>query len=127
MKQKMVVAVIGCGNFAKGFVPLFKAHPYVEKVYVCDLIEEKVKKYSEDFDVEIIDTFEDALANPEIDCIANFTQRHLHGDIVLRSLRAGKHVYSAVPMASKVEECQEIVEEVKRTGLIYMMGETCYY
>ena len=127
MKQKMVVAVIGCGNFAKGFVPLFKAHPYVEKVYVCDLIEEKVKKYSEDFDVEIVDTFEDALANPEIDCIANFTQRHLHGDIVLRSLRAGKHVYSAVPMASTVEECQEIVEEVRKTGLIYMMGETCYY
>ena len=127
LKQKMVVAVIGCGNFAKGFVPLFKAHPYVEKVYVCDLIEEKVKKYSEDFDVEIIDTFENALENPEINCIANFTQRHLHGDIVLRALRAGKHVYSAVPMASTVEECREIVEEVRKTGLIYMMGETCYY
>lgn len=127
MDTKITVAIIGCGNFAKEFVTLFKKHPYVEKVYVCDLIKEKAEEYSKKFNVEIIDTFENVLTNPEINSIANFTQRHLHGDIVLRALKAGKNVYSAVPMASKVEECQEIVEEVKRTGLIYMMGETCYY
>ena len=58
MKEKMRIAVIGCGNFAKNFVPLFKAHHVVEKVYVCDLIKERAQKYSEDFDVEIIDSFE---------------------------------------------------------------------
>lgn len=127
MNEKLTVAVIGCGNFAQGFVNLFKKHPYVEKVYVCDLIDEKAKDYSERFDVEIIKTYEEALEDPSINCIANFTQRHLHGDIVKRALLAGKHVYSAVPMASTVEECQEIVELVRKTGLIYMMGETCYY
>ena len=35
-KNKITIAVIGCGRFSKNFVPLFKAHPYVEKVYVCD-------------------------------------------------------------------------------------------
>lgn len=127
MDKKLTVAVIGCGNFAKGFVPLFKVHPLVEKVYVCDLIPEKAQQYSKDFEVEIINTFEDVLENKNINCIANFTQRHLHGDIVKRALKAGKNVYSAVPMASTVEECQEIVKLVKETGLIYMMGETCYY
>lgn len=127
MVDRIVVAVIGCGQFAKGFVPLFKAHPFVEKVYVCDLIAEKAKNYATAFNVEIIDTYEQALANKNITCIANFTQRHIHGDIVMRALKAGKHVYSAVPMASAVEECQEIVRLVKETGLTYMMGETCYY
>lgn len=127
MAKKLTVAVIGCGDFAKNFVPLFKEHPYVEKVYVCDLIRSRAEDYSKRFQVEIIDTFEDALKNPEINCIANFTQRHLHGPIVKSALLAGKHVYSAVPMASTVEECQEIVELVKKTGLTYMMGETCIY
>ena len=127
MNKKLTVAFIGCGNFAKHFVNLYKAHPYVEKVYVCDLIPEKAQNYAQMFDVEIIDTFEQALADKSIDCIINFTQRHLHGDIVKRSLKAGKHVYSAVPMAATVEECQDIVELVKETGLIYLMGETCYY
>lgn len=123
----LTVAFIGCGNFAKSFVPLFKAHPFVDKVYVCDLIRERAEQYSQNFEVPIIDTFEEALASDEINCIVNFTQRQLHGDIVIRALKAGKHVYSAVPMASTVEECEEIVDLVRQTGLIYLMAETCYY
>ncbi len=127
MNKKLTVAIVGCGNFATFFVELFKLHPNVEKVYVCDIIPEKAKAYSEKFGVPIIDTYEQILEDKSINCIANFTQRHLHGDIVIRALKAGKHVYSAVPMAPTVEECEEIVELVRKTGLTYMMGETCYY
>ena len=127
MAKKMTVAFIGCGGFARGFVPLFKAHPYVEKVYVCDIIPERAREYSEMFQVEIIDTFEHAIRMPEITAVAIFTQRHLHGPLVKEALKAGKDVYSAVPMGIAVDECQEIVELVKQTGKTYMMGETCIY
>lgn len=127
MNQKLTIAIIGCGAFAKHFVPLFKNHPNTEKVYVCDLIAEKAQTYAEKFDVEIIGSYEEALAREDINCIANFTQRHLHGDIVIRALEAGKNVYSAVPMASTVEECRRIVELVGEKKLTYMIGETCYY
>ena len=39
--RKIKIAFIGCGSFARYFVPLFKAHPEVEKVWVCDLIPER--------------------------------------------------------------------------------------
>ena len=45
---------VGCGNFAINFVDLFKEHPYTEKVYVCDLIQEKAQKYSEKFFTEFL-------------------------------------------------------------------------
>ena len=45
----------------------------------------------------------------------------------MQALRAGKHVYSAVPMAISEEEIAEIIEAVRETGLTYMMGETSYY
>ena len=127
MNQKLVVAVIGCGDFARNFVPLFKAHPLVEKVYVCDLIPERAQEYHQKFDVEIIDTFENAIANPAINTIAIFTQRHLHGDLVVAALNAGKHVYSAVPMGVSVKECEAIVKAAKENHKVYMMGETCVY
>ncbi len=127
MHKKMTICFIGCGEFARNFVPLFKLHQYVEKVYVCDLIPERAEEYSKKFDVEIIDTFEHAIARPDIDAIACFVQRHLHGPIVTAALKAGKHVYSAVPMASTVDECREIVELAEKTGKMYMMGETCIY
>ena len=127
MSGKLRVCFVGCGEFAANFVPLFKAHPLVEKVYVCDLLRERAEKYSAKFGVEIIDSFEEALKSPAVNAVAIFAQRHLHGPLVKQALLAGKHVYSAVPMASRVEECQEIVELVKKTGLTYMMGETCIY
>lgn len=125
--EKIRIAVIGCGNFAKNFIELFKLHPYTKKVYVCDLIHERAKEYAKKFQVEWVESFEEVLVDPDINCIANFTQRHLHGEITIRALKAGKHVYSAVPMAPTVEECQEIVRLVQETGLTYVIGETCYY
>lgn len=127
MKEKLKVAVIGCGGFAASFVPLFKAHPNVDKVYVCDIVPERAKDYAEKFDVEIIDSFEASLENPEINTIALFTQRHLHGPMSVAALNAKKHVYSAVPMGISPEECKEIIDAVKKNKRTYMMGETCIY
>ena len=90
--RKLTVAFVGCGRFAKYFVPLFKVHPFVEKVYACDLIKEKAEEYSEKFNIEIIDTYEEILSRSDINCVINFTQRHLHGDIVIRALKAGKQI-----------------------------------
>ena len=82
--KKLTVAFIGCGRFAKFFVPLFKAHPFTKKVYVCDLIPEKAKLYSERFGVEIINSFEDVLNNsfeeetvseePEVDAVSELEE-----------------------------------------------------
>ncbi len=127
MKDKIKIAIIGCGRFCKFFVPLFKAHPEVEKVYVCDLIRERAEDYSQKFGVEIIDSFEEALASDSINAIAIFTQRYLHGPMVIQSLKAGKHVYSAVPGAILPEELMEIEQLVRKTRLTYSMGETGFY
>ena len=126
-EEKIKVAIIGCGRFAKFFVKLFKVHPLVEKVVVCDLIRERAEQYSKDFGVDIIDSFEEALASKEINSIAVFTQRFKHGPMVIEALKAGKHVYSAVPGSLKIEEFKEIIDIVTKTRLTYSMGETGFY
>ena len=81
-KEKIKIAVIGCGRFAKNFVPLFKAHPEVEKVYVCDQRRERAEEYAQKFTVDVIDSFEEALSSEEINSVAIFTQRFAHGKSV---------------------------------------------
>ncbi len=127
MKDKLKIAIIGCGRFSPNFVPLFKAHPAVEKVYVCDLIRERAENFASRFEVDIVESFEAALASDEINAVAIFTPRFSHGQLVIRALKAGKHVYSAVPCAISVDEIREIVELVESTRLTYSMGETGYY
>ena len=126
-QTKLDLAVIGCGSFSSRFIPLFAKHPQVERVRVCDTQRERAERYAETFGVEIIDSFEAVLQSKEVNSVAIFTPRHTHGDLVVRALDAGKHVYSAVPMGVSVEECGRIIEAVVRSGKIYMMGETCIY
>ena len=67
------------------------------------------------------------IASDEINSIAIFSQRNQHGQMAIAALKAGKNVYSAVPMASTVAEIRQIVDLVRETGFTYSMGETGYY
>lgn len=128
MRKKIRICFVGCGQFCRHFVPLFKEHPAVEYVAVCDKFPERSKEFMETFKADkIFDSFDEVIASDEINSVAIFTQRDLHGQMAIAALKAGKHVYSAVPMALKIEEIQEIVRLVEETGLTYMMGETGIY
>lgn len=127
MKDKIRIAVIGCGRFSKFFIPLFKAHNAVEEVYVCDLKKERAEEYASKYGVKIINSFEEALASDKINSIAIFVQRFLHGKMAIAALEAGKHVYSSVPCAVSIDEIIKIEELVRKTRLTYSMGETGFY
>ena len=107
-KEKLKIVVVGCGRFSQFFVPLFKAHPVVEKVYVCDLKKDREEEFANRFGVDRMESFESALKSKEVNAIAIFTQRFKHGQMVIDALKAGKHVYSAVPCAVSVDEIIEI-------------------
>ncbi len=126
-KSKMKIGICGVGRFACCFIPLFKAHPLVEEVVLADVRMERAKATADRTGVRRVMASLDELCRSDVDAIAIFSQRQLHGSQSLQALHAGKHVYSAVPMGMSVEECAAIVEAVQRTGLLYMTGETSYY
>jgi predicted dehydrogenase len=126
-KEKLKIVIFGCGRFSHNFVPLFKAHPVVEKVYVCDVKKDREQDYMQRFDVEGYESFEKALTDKNINAVAIFTQRFNHGKMVIAALKAGKHVYSAVPCAVDIDEIIEIEKLVRETRLTYSMGETGFY
>ena len=127
--MKLKLGVVGYGGFSRDFVQLFNKHPDVESLSVAELYEERRADIKKDFpNATIYTSYDEMLENADnINCVAIFTQRHLHADMVKKALKAGKHVYSAVPIACTVEDVKDIVELVKETKLVYMMGETCYY
>ena len=122
------IAVIGAGQFSQCFVPLYQAHPLVSEVSLCDIDPERLRSEAARLGVaRTFSTFEEVLRAPDIDAVAIFTQRWMHAPMALAALHAGKHVYSAVPAATTLEELSQLVETVRRTGLTYMMGETSVY
>ncbi|MCQ9165701.1 Gfo/Idh/MocA family oxidoreductase [Arthrobacter sp. STN4] len=121
------LGIVGAGQFAGQFAKLFQAHPCVTDVYVTDVLPERAEALAgRQHLAGTFASFEEMLASG-VDAVAIFTQRWTHGPLVVQALRAGKHVYSAVPMAISEEEIADIIAAVRETGLTYMMGETSYY
>ncbi|MDO5661294.1 MAG: Gfo/Idh/MocA family oxidoreductase [Brachybacterium sp.] len=125
------LGIVGIGQFGTHFAELFAAHPEIDALYAVDSVPERIDALENRSGGGVsfagrFDTLEDLLES-DVDAVAIFTQRWTHGQHALAALRAGKHVYSSVPMAIEEEEIRQITEEVQRTGLVYMMGETSQY
>ncbi|WP_327584031.1 Gfo/Idh/MocA family oxidoreductase [Nonomuraea sp. NBC_00507] len=121
------LGIVGAGQFAGQFAKLWRLHPGVGDIWATDLIADRAARLAADYDLAgTVPSFE-ALLDSDVDAVAIFTQRWTHGPLTVQALRAGKHVYSAVPMAVTEEEIAAIITAVQETGLIYMMGETSQY
>ncbi|WP_030607139.1 Gfo/Idh/MocA family protein [Streptomyces sclerotialus] len=121
------IGIVGAGQFSGQFAALFHAHPGVGEVHVTDLLPERAERLVAAEGLAGTYPSYEAMLASDVDAVAIFTQRWTHGPLVVQALRAGKHVYSAVPMAVTQEEIAAIIDAVRETGLTYMMGETSQY
>lgn len=121
------IGVVGAGEFSQCFFAILKAHPLVEEVSLAELIPDRRAKAAVTYGLTRTHESLDALCESDVDAVFLLTQRHLHGPHVIQALKAGKHVYCAVPMASELAEIDEIIDLVKQTRLTYMTGETSFY
>jgi len=126
-KDKFNVAIIGLG-FGTQFIPIYIRDPRANMYAICRRSEQELNLIGDTFGVEKRYTkYEDVLADPAVDCVHINTPIKTHGSMSIAALKAGKHVMCTVPMAISVDECRQIVELVKETGLKYMMAETVLY
>jgi len=63
-------------------------------------------------------TYDDLLADPDIDAIYNPLPNSLHAEWTIRALQAGKHVLCEKPFASNGQEAEEMATVARETGLV---------
>lgn len=133
------LGLVGLGSFGSSFARLFKNHPLVDRIGLCDREPERVARFAEDASFKDKFTPSDAyesfneIVNADFDALVIITQPWLHAEQAVRAMKAGKHVYSAVPVVMLpdgdeiLDWCDKIIETCKSTGMLYMLGETTYY
>jgi predicted dehydrogenase len=107
----------------------FSVFPETEIVALCDLDESRLADAGAHYHVpdrELYTAYEDFLAAP-IDVVVIGTPIQLHAGQAVQAMEAGMHVLSEVTAAWTIEECEQIVDTVKRTKQVYMLAENnCY-
>lgn len=124
-ESKLRVGVVG-GRFGTQFY--FHEHPNSVVEAVADLRDDRRAALQKTYSCQKAYTSLTALLRDRnVDAVGLFTPAPDHAAHVLESLAAGKHVLCAVPAAMSMEECQKLIDAVKRSGMTYMMAETSYY
>ena len=111
-KNKIVnIGIIGCGNFTRSVhLPNLKK---LKNFYCIDSIVNKngfnSLSIAEQFSIKnVCSNFEEIINNPNIDAVLISTRHDLHSEIVLRSLKAGKHVFVEKPLSISQIQLDEI-------------------
>ena len=70
----------------------------------------------------IVRGWRDLFADPALDVIDVVAPNHLHAEMTIAALEAGKHVLLEKPMATTAADCARIIEAVERTGRLLAVG-----
>jgi len=121
------VGVVGLGRFGTHFVGLFKKHPRVKRIALCDLHPERLAECAREFEIEETYPSLEEICKSDIEALAIFSQPWLHTRQCIQAMEAGKHISCAVPAAYSLDECDDLVRAVEKTGMLYMNFETSFF
>lgn len=127
--RKIRVGIVGYGVCKFGSAFGFQDHPNVEIVAVSDLFPDRCAELAKACRCEkTYPSLEEMVKDDNIEAIFVATDAPHHAQHCMEVLKHGKHVASAVPAVfGSLEEADQLLAAVKRSGKKYMMFETSYF
>jgi predicted dehydrogenase len=111
-------AVVGCGNISGVYLQNAAAWDILDVVACADLEMGRAEQQAKKFGVPSAGTYEDVLADPDIEIVINLTVPAAHADVSLAALQAGKSVYSEKPLAIRREDGERLLKVAAGKGLL---------
>ncbi|MBQ8111754.1 MAG: Gfo/Idh/MocA family oxidoreductase [Kiritimatiellae bacterium] len=131
--NKLQIALIGCGRIGTsmdiGGLAANQDLAMLTTVCDCDSVrlanmknvaEQRYQRKMDHLKLEM--DYRKVLDDPGIDGVMICTQDHWHARMVVEACLKGKDVYVQKPMALSVEESEAIVEAVRRTMRVFLIG-----
>lgn len=123
MNSKLKVLVVGCGNMG---ISHARAYHAIEGFQIVGLVSrgrESRERLSEELGgYPTYGSFAEALKITRPDVVSINTYPDTHADYVRQSLSAGAHVFVEKPIATTVEEAQELVDLATRLNKKLVVG-----
>ena len=137
MEQKKIgttgIALCGLGYYAtEQLAPAFAftEHCYLSAVITGDRVKSafyKEKYGLTDRQIYTYDQFEQISYDSSIDIVYIVLPHNLHATYTIKALEAGKHVICEKPMASTVEEAEQMMAVAERTGKTISIGYRLHF
>jgi predicted dehydrogenase len=119
MNRKVLWGVLGAANIAvQKVIPAMQRGEWCEIAAIASRDANKAEQAAGDLDIpKAYGSYEDLLADPEIEAIYNPLPNHLHVPWSIRAAEAGKHVLCEKPVALDAHQARKLFEVQARTGV----------
>jgi predicted dehydrogenase len=120
--------IVGMGRGAFGCTVARHLPEEMRVTALCDARLDRARTCAQQYDIPFsCDDYDTLLGRDDVDAVLIATPDHLHAEMAILALRAGKHVLSEIPMAYTLGEIERIIDLTEHTGLKYMMGNEVRY
>ena len=125
--EKVHCALVGFGEWGREIAQTLGRLPEANLMAICDTYDVMLKRAQRSVpQASRHSDYRELLDNPDIQAIIVATPTHLHRDIVIDALDAGKNVYCEAPIASSIEDARAIAKaaekaenQIFQSGLLY--------
>ena len=117
-RQPLKIGSIGAGGRGKIVQKAHRPDEGIRLVAVCDLSEQVLTDYREEFgpELEVTRDWREIVAREDLDAIFVTTPDDLHAEHAVPALEAGKTVYLEKPMGISIEQCDRILDAAAAHG-----------
>jgi predicted dehydrogenase len=119
MPDKVRWGILGVARIATvKVIPAMQRGAYSDIVAIASRDLQKARSAAGDLGIpKAYGSYEELLADPEIEAIYNPLPNHLHVPWSIRAAEAGKHVLCEKPVSMTVAECRTLIDARNRTGV----------
>lgn len=123
--DKIKVALIGAGSFAKGMhLPnLEKLNNFYDIYAIMSRTGSNATSIARQYKAKYATTnYQEILNDPNVDMVMICTRHNLHAQYSIEAMKKGKALFVEKPMALNKKEMEEAFKTIQKTGLPYLVG-----
>jgi inositol 2-dehydrogenase len=123
MKAKVSVGIVGLGRMGQIYAGHLAGHGQVRIASVSDVVEERAAQLAEEFGVgSWTADYREILDDSSVDAIFVTSSTSTHREVVIAAAEAGKAIFCEKPIALTLEDTDEMIAAIERTGVMFQAG-----
>jgi phthalate 4,5-cis-dihydrodiol dehydrogenase len=118
------LGIAGLGLAGSFMIRAAVAHPGIALCAAMDPLSGPREAFARQFAAPAYSDFHDLCRDPSVEAVYISSPHRFHARQAVEAMQQGKHVLVEKPLALTLEECDEVVAAVDRTGLHLIVGHT---
>jgi predicted dehydrogenase len=125
MPKKLRIGALSCGGNAHGHAALLSQMPAVEQVAFCDIVEEKARRFSQEFSggrAAVFTDFRQMFKQTPMDIVCISLPPFAHTNEVEMAASLGVHIFIEKPIALTMAKADRMVSAIRKAGVKSQVG-----